>query len=46
MPYKSSGVWVLVFKNGRWVRLRRMPTVAAAKAHASALNIATAGKHR
>lgn len=41
MPYKAVGVWVYIKRKGRWVRLRKMESEEAAKAHAAALNIAT-----
>lgn len=39
MPYRARGVWVLVYKNGRWVPFKRHPSPEKAKAHAAALNI-------
>jgi hypothetical protein len=39
MPYKVSGKWVLVLREGRWIKFKRHVSEAAAKAHAAALNL-------
>ena len=47
MPYKVSKnggnkPWVMVQRNGRWVKLKRHSDLAEAQRHATALNIALA----
>jgi len=44
MPYKASGKWVLIYRDGRWVRYQEHATEERAKAHAAALNINVTAK--
>jgi hypothetical protein len=44
MPYIAKGLWVMVKRGGRWVRLKKHSTPQKAKAHASALNINVSAK--
>jgi hypothetical protein len=39
MPYRSVGRWVQVKRGRRWMNLKRHPDAAAARKHASALNV-------
>jgi len=42
MPYKATNEWVMVKRKGKWVKLRKATSAAAARRQARALN-ATAG---
>lgn len=39
MPYRARGDWVMVKRNGKWVRLKKHPDHEHARRHAAALNI-------
>jgi len=46
MPYRLSGRTVMKYEGGRWIVLKRHPTVAAARAHLAALGINVMAKER
>ena len=46
MPYKLNGKKVMVFRSGKWRKLKEHPTVEKAKKHLAALRINVEGKHR
>ena len=46
MPYRAVGLWVLVKRKGKWVRLRKAETAEKAKKNAAALNIHVASKEK
>jgi len=44
MPYRASGVWVLVERNGKWSKWRKAKSPEKAKAQATAMNMEYARK--
>ena len=39
MPYKAVGNWVMVYKGGKWNKLKQHASAKKAQKHAQALNI-------
>ena len=38
MPYKATNEWIMVKRSGKWVKLRKATSAAAAQRQARALN--------